>query len=377
MARDRPRVLQLGKFYYPYMGGIEQHLHTLCNELRPHASIEAVVCNSDFRTVEEDVDGIRVTRCGRVLEAASVSLCAGMPLVLSRRDYSILHVHFHHPMGVMSYLASRKPRSHRIVVTHHADVVRQERLLKLYGPFMHRLMDRASAILCTSPNTLESSEELARYREKCKVIPYGINLSQFDETPEVLARANAIRERYPGRLLLGVGRLIYYKGYEYAIRAMRHIDARLLLIGEGPLREPLQALARETGVSERVHFLGNIHNKDIAPYHHASDIFLLPSIAKSEAFGIVQLEAMACRRPVVNTLIPGSGVPFVSRHEESGLTVEPKNSEALSEAVSALLRDGDRARRYGEAGRRRVETEFEKGVMAKRILSVYQEISPL
>src|SRR5688572_6518671 len=227
---DGPRVLQLGKYYFPYMGGIETHLYTLCNELRPHVPVEAVVCNSNARTVHETVEGIPVTRCGRVFEAASVSFCAGMPWVLSRRDYSILHVHLHHPMGVMSYLASVKPRTHRVVVTYHSDIVRQERLAKLYDPFMHNLMDRASAIVCTSPNTLEGSPVLAQYREKCRIIPYGIDLSQFDETPELVARVSAIRKRFPGRVLLGVGRLIYYKGFEYAIRAMRHIDAHLLLV---------------------------------------------------------------------------------------------------------------------------------------------------
>jgi glycosyltransferase involved in cell wall biosynthesis len=368
-------VLQLGKYYFPYMGGIETHLYALCNELRARVSLEAVVCNSEFKTVRETVDGVPVTRCGRAFEAASVSVCATMPLVLSRCDYSIIHFHFPHPMGVLSYLASRKPANHRVVVTYHSDIVRQERLLKLYAPFMQVVMERADAILCTSPNYLESSAVLARYREKCRVIPYGIDLSLFERTNAIDERAAAIRKKYPGRILLSIGRLIYYKGFEYVIQAMRHVDAHLLILGDGPLRASLERLSESLGVSERVHFLGNVHNRDIAPYHYASDVFVLPSIVRSEAFGIVQLEAMACGRPVVNTSIADSGVPFVSRHEESGLTVPPKDPEALAGAVNALLRDPERARRYGEAGRRRVQAEFEQGVMAERVLSVYRELT--
>src|SRR5262245_53799618 len=129
------RVLQLGKYYYPYMGGIENHLYTLCNELSPHLAVEAIVCNSERRTVDESVNGVRVTRCAQVTDVASVSLCPAMPLTLSQRDYTILHNHFPHPMGELSYLASKKPASHKVVVTYHGDIVRQERLLKLYSPF--------------------------------------------------------------------------------------------------------------------------------------------------------------------------------------------------------------------------------------------------
>ncbi len=369
------RVLQLGKYYYPYMGGIENHLYTLCNELRPHVEVEAIVCNSERRTVDESVNGVRVTRCAQVVDVASVSLCPAMPLTLSQRNYTILHNHFPHPMGELSYLASKKPASHRVVVTYHGDIVRQERLLKVYSPFMRRVLDRADAIVCTSPNYLESSRVLADYRSKCRVIPYGIDLSQFTPTRELEERASALRARYSGRLLLGVGRLIYYKGFEYAIRAMRSIDARLLLVGDGPLRASLEELARSLGVADRVHFIGNIHNHDITPYYFASDVFLFPSIFRSEAFGIAQLEAMACGRPIVNTLLRDSGVPFVSRHEETGLSVEPRDTEALARAVNSLLGDHERCQRFGDAGRRRVAAEFDKSVMTERILSLYREVA--
>jgi rhamnosyl/mannosyltransferase len=369
------RILQLGKYYYPYMGGIENHLYILCNELRPHLDVEAVVCNSARGSIDETVNGVRVTRCGQVAGVASVSLCPTMPLTLSRREYTILHNHFPHPMGELSYLASKKPSSHHVVVTYHGDIVRQERLLKLYSPFMRAVLDRADAIVCTSPNYLEASAVLADYRAKCRVIPYGIDLAQFAPSAELEARASAIRARYPGSLLLGVGRLIYYKGFDFAIRAMRGIDARLLLIGDGPLRSSLEALARSLGVADRVHFLGNIHNHEITPYYYASDLFVFPSIFRSEAFGIVQLEAMACGRPIVNTMLRDSGVPFVSRHDETGLSVEPRDPDALASAVNALLSDPDRRQRFGEAGRRRVATEFDKAVMRERILSLYREIA--
>jgi glycosyltransferase involved in cell wall biosynthesis len=366
------KVLQLGKYYYPYMGGIENHLYLLCNEIKRSVDLEVVVCNSRPREDRDVVDGVSVRRCLEVANAASVSICPTMPLVLSRRHYDILHLHYPHPMGVMSYLASIKPRNHKVIITYHSDIVKQETLLKAYAPFMREVMARASAIICTSPNYLASSTALQEFREKCVVIPYGIDVAQFAKTPAVERQAAEIRERFKGPLVLGTGRLIYYKGFEYAIRAMRDIDASLLLIGDGPLRVPLEALARECGVSDRVHFLGEIDNRQITAYYFACDLFILPSIARSEAFAIVQLEAMACGRAIVNTSLD-SGVPFVSRHDESGLTVRPKDAEDLSRAVNRLLDSRELRSALGARGRARVEAEFSKEVMATRVRETYRQ----
>jgi rhamnosyl/mannosyltransferase len=372
------RVLQLGKYYYPYFGGIENHLYLLCNELKRSVDLDVVVCNSRRESSVDEVDGVKVTRCFELANFASTSICPTMPLEMSRRRYDLLHFHFPHPMGVMSYLFGLRAHRHAVVVTYHSDIVKQERLLRLYRPFLERILDRADAIVCTSPNYLDGSDVLVPYRDKCRVIPYGIDLSQFERTSEVDRKAAEIRARYGGRpLVLSVGRLIYYKGFEYVVRAMREVDADLLLVGSGPLREPLEKAAREAGVASRVHFLGEIDNRTLAPYYFASDVYALPSIARSEAFAIVQLEAMACGVPVVNTSIPRSGVSFVSRDGESGLTVPPSDAAAFARALTRILSDRAVARRMGEAGRSRVHREFSKEVMAERMLALYEEVTHL
>jgi len=370
------RVLQLGKYYYPYMGGIENHLYLLCNELKAQVDLDVVVCNSEAQTRVDDVDGVRVTRCFQAAHVASTSICPTMPLEITKRRYDVIQLHFPHPMGVMSYFASLHMHRHAVVITYHSDIVKQERLLRLYRPFMNRILRRADAIVCTSPNYLEGSETLVPFREKCHVIPYGIDRSQFERTPEIDREAAAIRAKYPGRkLLLGVGRLIYYKGFDYAIRAMREVDAELLLVGSGPLRAALEQTARECGVAEKVHFVGEVHNQALAPYYFACDAYVLPSIAKSEAFAIVQLEAMACGLPVVNTAIAKSGVPFVSRDGESGLTVPHSDAPAFARALNTILKDGELARRFGDGGRARVKRDFSKEVMTERTMALYRSIT--
>jgi rhamnosyl/mannosyltransferase len=366
------RVLQVGKFFYPYMGGIENHLYVLARELLHAVDMQIVVSNTSRRTVRETVDGVPVTRCGSLATVASTPISPGMAFELSRRSYDVLHLHLPNPMGAASYLASWKPRGHRLVVTYHSDIVRQRRLNALYGPLVERVLDGADVVIATSQNCLDLSPVLAPFKAKCRVVPYGIELAQYERTPALDAEALELRRRHGGRpVLLAVGRLIYYKGFEYAIRALPLLpEADLVIIGDGPLRGELEALARELGVAERVTFLGDVHNQRIAPHFLAADVYVLPSMAVSEAFGIVQIEAMAAGLPVVNTAL-ASGVPFVSRDGESGFTVEPANVEALAGALRRLLDDPALRQRFGAAGKARAHREFTKEVLARRLLEAY------
>lgn len=367
------RVVQVGKYYYPYVGGIESHLYTLCQELKDSVDLDVIVSNTAPRTVHDLHQGIRVTRCAAFGRYASTSLSPGMAWELSRRSYDLVHVHLPHPVGALCYLASRKPRRHRLIVTYHSDVVRQQKLSLLYDPLVDRLLSRAERVIATSPNYLETSPVLRRFAEKCVVIPYGIDLELFQRTPAREETARAIRTRYGDALLcVGVGRLIYYKGFEFAIRALARVPtAVLMLIGDGPLRPELERLAREVGVAERVHFLGSMPNSDIPPYYFASDLYLLPSIARSEAFGIVQIEALACGLPVINTDLP-SGVPYVSRHGETGLTVAPSDPEALARAMLELANSPERRREMSKLARARAERDFSKETLRARLLELYE-----
>lgn len=366
------RVVQVGKYYYPYVGGIESHLYTLCHELRDVVDMDVIVSNTKPWTVRDVHEGISVTRCAAYGKFLSTSLSPGMVGELSQRDYDIVQVHLPHPVGAAAYLASKKPARHRLIVTYHSDIVKQKRLMPYYDRLIWALCERAERVLATSPNYAETSPTLQRFRDKCEVVPYGIDLELFQRTREREEAAARIRARYGDvPLLVGVGRLIYYKGFEYAIRALARVPrAELLLIGDGPLRPELESLARELGVADRVHLLGEMQNSEIPPYYFASDLYVLPSIARSEAFGIVQIEAMACGLPVINTDLP-SGVPFVSRHGESGLTVAPSDAVALANAIETLMADPARRAEMGRAARARAERDFSKATLQKRMRAIY------
>ena len=363
----RLRVLHVGKYYPPHPGGMESHLEALCQELKPFVDVEVLVASDGSRTLEEVIGGIKVTRLSTPLNFQAAPVCPQLVRKIRDSGADVVHLHWPNPTAVLAYLASR--HQGHLVFTYHSDIVRQRILSRAFWPFLRHALKRAGAIIVASPNYRDSSKVLAGFRERCRVIPFGISPDYFQQVDA--AEVASLRQRYGPRIVLGVGRFVYYKGFEYLIRAMKGIDARLLLIGNGPLREKLAREAGASGVSDRITFLTDV--KDVRPFYQAADVFVLPSIARSEAFGIVQLEAMACGKPVVNTALD-SGVPFVSPHGVSGLTVQPANPVALSEAINTLLDNRALGEEYGRAGRRRIEQQFSLDVMAQETLRVYDEI---
>jgi len=363
---QKPTVMHVGKFYRPHVGGIETHIEALCQELRKSMDVRVMVASDSRRGEECLIDGVKVSRVAQSINLAGAPLCHAMASKIRSERPDIVHLHLPNPGAVLAVLASGYRG--RVVVTWHSDVIRQRWLAKIYNPIQRILLRNCSAIVASSPNYLQSSAELSRFKSRCHVIPYGIDSLKF-QNPDPAA-VSAIREKFGPKLVLMVGRLVYYKGVEHAVRAMTRIGANLLIIGEGPLNQSLQQQARELGVADRIFFLGKVDGS-IVPYYHASDVFILPSIARSEAFGIVQLEAMACGRPVVNTQL-ASGVPFVSIDGETGITVPPGSPEALAAAVNRLLAEPALRNAYGRAALRRVRDQFSLELMVRRTLEVYR-----
>lgn len=363
-----PTVVQIGKFYPPHRGGMESHLETLCLGLKEVVNLHVVVSNSTRATVVEHRQGVRVTRLGRIAEIASTSICPGLVGFLQSTPADVLHLHHPNPAAALSVLAS----GHRgaIVVTYHSDVIRQRFLNQPFQILMRRLLDRASAIVVTSPHYLEASQLLSSYRDICHVVPLCTAIEPMNEDDEDTVAA--IRAQYGPRLILSVGRLVYYKGYEYLIEAMRNVNGHALIIGDGPLRKDLERRAEKALVANKVFFLGEV--ADLRPFYRAADVFALPSIARSEAFGIVQLEAMAHGLPVVNTRLE-TGVPFVSRDQVTGFTVAPRDAAALGAALQYLLDRDDLRIQYGANARYRVATQFSVERMTTSIVELYNRVT--
>jgi rhamnosyl/mannosyltransferase len=260
-------------------------------------------------------------------------------------------------------------RARATVTTHHSDIVRQQGWLRLYGPLFRRVLRAADRIIATSPRYIETSPWLGPVRDKCTVVPLAVDVRRF--TPPATARA-----RRTGRqaTLLLVGRLRYYKGLDTLLSALVDLpDLHLDVVGDGPMQTPWKALALELGVADRVTFYGRVGDADLPEHYRKADVFVLPANARSEAFGMVLQEAMACGLPCITTEI-GSGTSWVVQDGVTGLVVPPRDPLALAGAIRNLLDDPERLSEMGQAGRARAESEFTCGAMVARVQAVYEEV---
>ncbi|MEX1109498.1 MAG: glycosyltransferase [Dongiaceae bacterium] len=369
------RVLTFGRFADESFGGLERYVFELGRTLEGEVHFVNIVA---LRGAPPDVPMAGETVYARPLaNMGGTPVCPTMPWHALRRHwrqpFDIVHLQF--PADPMAHLAYELlPRSVKRVIGWHSDIVRQQNLLKLYRPFLIHSLRAADAIIAATPAHISSSEQLSPVRgtAKLRVVPYGFDLSRFERRP---ALADEISRRFGGRFLVfALGRHVYYKGFEFLIRALASLPGvALALGGQGPLTPELERIAREAGVAERVHFVGRIADKDLPAWYHACDAFCLPSVEPAEAFGIVQVEAMACGKPVVCCQLD-NGVNWVNLDGETGFAVPPADPAALAGALARLQQDATLRAGLGEAGRRRALAHFTSAAMAKSTLAIYREV---
>lgn len=370
------RVLCFGRFYDDIPGGMQRHIELLFASLAGQVEFVHLVPSRDMNKARFELNGFPVIRTRSLNLDGSLAISPGLIAEawrLHRRyRFDLVHLHFPDPM---SHLASMVlPAAIPRVITWHADIIRHQTLLRFYRSLMRRSLNGATAIIIPTPAHIESSAELARLsdRSRFRLIPFGYKLSNF-MTPHPLVER--IRRQYPGQLIFALGRHVYYKGFDVLIKAMRLVEptAQLLIGGIGPLTEQWKALAQSQGVADRVHFLGLLDDRDLPAYYQACDVFCLPAVSQAEAFGAVQVEAMACGKPVVSTRL-SNGVDYVNRHGVSGLTVPVGDVAALADALSRLLADARLREVLGVQARERVLAEFSLEAMGQKTLALYREV---
>lgn len=373
------RVLHFGRFYNDRFGGSERHVAALLPGLVERGvEVANVVANDHFAKEVLSQDGYPIYKLPSLGVFAGTALCPTMPLFARRLSeegqFDIAHLHFPDPLTHLVTYAL--PPSVKIVIGWHSDIIRQQRLLKLYRPFLDNIVGRADAVIAATPKHFSSSTQMGAISDPAKkhVIPYGIDYGPYTDARNI-KEATGIRSRYPGRkIVFALGRHVYYKGFEYLIRAMAELDDAVLLLGSsGPLTESLKALAAEILPPGRVEFLGRVSEAQLPSYYHACDVYCMPSTQPSEAFGLVQIEAMACGKPVVCCEL-NNGVTYVNQHEQTGLVVPPADPAALAGALRRLFDNPDEARRLGAAGKRRALGHFDIPSMCDKTLEVYRRV---
>lgn len=364
------KVLEVNKLYTPQIGGIETIVQNIAENLKHRANIKVLVCQPKGKTVKEWVNGVFVIRC------ASFGTVFSMPLSLCFFSYfrklsktaDLIHIHVPFPLADLACLLSGYQG--KVVVSWHSDIVRQKKILLVYKPLLNWLIRRADCIVAATQEHIDSSPFIRPYAEKCRIIPYGLNIEEYRIKGTVLTdRLN--RKTYVKALF--VGRLVYYKGIGVLLQAMKRVKGcELFLVGSGKKEKDWKESAKE--IKDRVHFLGALSSEDLKKAFSDCDFLVLPSVEKSESFGIVQLEAMVYGKPVINTALP-TGVPSVSLDGITGITVKAGNEEELAKAMQCLVDQKELREQYGANAKKRVENHFNNQMIMKQMLELYQSFS--
>lgn len=366
------KVLQINKLYYPDIGGIERTVQHIAESLKDSTEMNVLVCQSKGKGTKEVINGIPVNRCGSfgTLFSMPISLSFFRNLRKEARGKDILQFHAPFPLGDLACLLSGYRG--KVVLYWHSDVVKQKKLMVLYNPVMKLFLKRVDAIIVGADGIVKGSSYLSPYKDKCITIPFAVNKDIESKGKQYLNTVKPNKEMYCRFLF--VGRLVYYKGIDILIKSFALVNnAELTVIGSGNLEEDLISYVKEMGLYKRIHFMGKVDEEQLNQEFSRCDVFVLPSIAKSEAFGLVQLEAMAYGKPVINTNLP-SGVPEVSIHGITGITVEPQNIQELSEAMQWFVDHPAERCSMGIESRKRLESNYTLDVMSKRILELYQKL---
>ncbi|MBI2983334.1 MAG: glycosyltransferase [Chloroflexi bacterium] len=366
------RITHLYKHYLPHPGGVERAMHSLARACAASGhDVRAIVSADGPRPTRRNVDGVDVIGVPSFGALQSVPL-APTYLALPARDGEILHVHESFPLGTLAALLRLRRGRATAVVTWHFDVVRQRALAPLHRAVAARLLARARAIHVTSDLLASSSRALAPFTDKVRVIPHIVDVERFRAVPAHPA-ARRIRAWAGGApVALFVGRLVYYKGLGVLLDALARVPTlRLVMVGDGPLLRDLRTQAGQLGVSARVLWLGAVSDDDLVGAYSGADVFVLPSTAPTETFGVVQVEAMAAGLPVVSTRL-GTGVERVNSDGATGRVVSPGDPAELADALRAILEDPAVRARSAEAARERAR-EFAADRLVERYLALYAE----
>lgn len=363
------KVLQLGKFY-PVFGGVEKVMYDLTMGLGCDMLCASADKRREFNTISVDGGGC-IFVAPTIFKAAGTMIAPKMVSWLKRhaREYDLIDIHHPDPMAGLALRLSRFKG--KVILHWHSDIIGKGLFRILYKPLQNWLIRRADRIVGTTPVYVSESPDLKDVQDKTTFIPIGIEpLRTEGESVEKIRR-----ELEGKKLVFSLGRLIPYKGYEHLIRAASYLpdEYRVVIGGSGPLRDRLQDEIDRLGLSGKVTLAGYMKEEDLPAWFSAADVFVLPSVTKNEAFGIVQIEAMSVGTPVVATRIPGSGVAWVNEDGVSGLNVNPGDPQAIAVAILTITKDEITRRSFSEGASQRFENLFKEEIMINKITELYEK----
>ena len=371
------QMLQVYRTYFPDPpGGLQEAIRQIALATQPHG------INNTLFTLSPHPEPAELTRpegtvvrCRSWVAPASCDL-GGLAALTAYRELSqqadVLVFHFPWPFGDVLRLVSDRDKPS--VMIYQSDIVRQRYLGAMYAPLMWHTLRSMTAIISTSPAYASTSPILSHptIRDKVRVIPLGIDEQSYPATGDdsIFDRIQ-IDPNEPFFLFIGV--LRYYKGLHILLRAAKHLDAKVVIAGSGPERGRLDELIATLAL-QNVIFAGQVSDREkVALLQHCRAV-ILPSHLRSEAFGMVLVEAAMFARPMISCEI-GTGTSFVNAHGQTGLVVPPENPLELAKAMQILLQNESQAHSWGLGARLRYEQLFSAPALGKAYADLFAELT--
>ena len=366
------KVLHFFKTYWPdTFGGVERTIAAICQGVEGHGIQSEVLSLSAEPEANSRQFGEHFAQKAKLdfeLASTGFSRAAFRRFKELSREADIVHFHFPWPLMDVIHLAStqRKPS----VVTYHSDIVKQKALLRLYEPLMLRFLGSMDSIVATSPNYLQSSPVLQKFRSKVEVIPLGLDEASYPSVDN--DRRESWRSRLPARFLVFIGVFRYYKGIHVLMDAAEKTGIPVVLIG-GSETDEFRHEAQRRGI-QNMHFVGSLTDEDKMAILDLSMGLVFPSHLRSEAFGLSLVEASMRGKPMISCEI-GTGTSYVNLDGVTGLVIPPENGDALAAAMTRLLGDDVLAQQFGRNARQRYLANFTAQQMATAYARLYQRVA--
>ena len=380
---DMKKVLQISKYYYPFLGGTEQVARDIANAINKLDNVEQkIICfNEDAssenftckkeETVHDYIDGVEVIRCGYQLKVSSQALSntygAELDKVMNDFEPDIIILHYPNPF-VTHYLLKYKKKKFKLWIYWHLDITKQKVLKHLFHNQNVALIKHADKILGATPKHLNESEFSDLFEGKKQILPYTIDERSLIISEQEIEKAKLIKKEHENEKIgFFIGRHVPYKGLKYLIEASKKLENEKIhfyIAGTGELTDELKEQAKE---DDKVEFLGKISDSERKSYLYACDIFFFPSITRNEGFGLALAEGMYFGKPAVTFTIPGSGVNYVNLNGVTGIECPNCDIQAYADALKKLCHDDALREKYGRAAKQRVVNNFTISIFEENI----------
>jgi glycosyltransferase involved in cell wall biosynthesis len=368
------KIVHFGKYYLPDTGGVESVTLSLANGAAIAGHDVSVICfgkNSD--SSKEIINGVLILRepIAKLFNSQPLGFKYFLKCLTAFKNTNVVHMHAPNMLGALCALFT--PARTKLLVHWHSDVINKGLLGSMLRPLESALLCRANCIISTSQVYADTSKTLANFKDKVTVVPIGV--------PDVKPKGIEIKlppsleSQIAGRkIILSVGRLVSYKGFNFLIQSAQKIvkDSVIVIVGSGPMKQELQNAIVYGRVEDRVVLAGRQSGEILQALFERAALFCLPSTNRAESFGVVLIEAMAYGLPIVASNISGSGVPWVNQHGVSGLNVPVGDAAALADACNQILDRQELRICLSQGARKRYISEFTEEAANKRMKRIYE-----